>query len=167
MQQLLATAASARLESLDLGCCGRGFTDASALALSAAPPGGLPALRRLALQGAYNLSDGALLALLERAPGLLRLAVPQASKFDGTLVSRLPALLPGLQELDLAGEAGGSRGGRVSRGRRMGNKCGEAGDLPGRRACGWSRAVAVLGGMAVGMFVATGFGWWKREGWLG
>lgn len=106
MQQLLATAASARLERLDLGFCGRGLTDASARALAASPgvaPGGLPALASLELGGAYNLTDAALGELLEKATALKRLALPQASKLDGSLIARLPALLPGLQELDIAG----------------------------------------------------------------
>jgi len=104
MQQLLTTAASAPLERLDLGCCGRGFTDATArAALAAVAPRGLPALTSLQLQGAYNLTDAALIELLEAAPKLRRLAVAQGSKFDGGFVERLPALLPGLEELDLAG----------------------------------------------------------------
>ncbi len=109
MQQLLTTAASARLERLELGCCGRGFTDqTSAAVLAARPPSAanapaFPALTSLRLQGAYNLTDAALVDLLEAAPKLRRLAVGQGSKFDGGFVGKLPALLPGLEELDLAG----------------------------------------------------------------
>ncbi|GBF91694.1 hypothetical protein Rsub_03998 [Raphidocelis subcapitata] len=103
MIQLLTTACSARLERLDLGCCGRGFTDASARALAAAAgDAGLPALASLALQGAYNFTDAALFELLAAAPALRRLAVPQGSKFGGGFVERLPALLPRLEELDLS-----------------------------------------------------------------
>lgn len=110
MQQLLTAAASARLERLELGCCGRGFTDAAARALAAAAPGGrLPALRSLELYGAYNLTDSALSDLIAAAPGLVKLALPQASKLDGSLVSRLPGLLPKLEELDL-GECRGVPG---------------------------------------------------------
>lgn len=129
MQKLLLTACSARLERLELGCCGRGLTDATARAIIAAAAergaasaasgnggsaggsgsggGGdascaLPALRTLALQGAYNLSDGTLCDLLRLCPGLRRLGLPQGSKLDGSLLLRLPELAPCLEEIDLS-----------------------------------------------------------------
>ncbi|KAI8464772.1 MAG: hypothetical protein J3K34DRAFT_525945 [Monoraphidium minutum] len=103
MTQLVTTAASVRLERLELGCCGRGFSDAAARGLAAAAPaGGLAGLASIGLEAAYNLGDDALGALLAAAPRASRLALPQASKLGGGLVARLPALLPGLRELDLA-----------------------------------------------------------------
>jgi hypothetical protein len=70
-----------RLERLELGNCGRGFTDEAAAALAAVGP--LQQLRVLRLGGAYKLNDGGLLALLQVAPGLQELAVPSASRLTG------------------------------------------------------------------------------------
>ena len=102
MARLLTTAASARLERLELGCCGRGFTDAAARALLEAAPA-LPALAALRLQGAYNLTSGALCSVLAAASSSLRrLSLAQGSKIDGAVVERLPDLAPHLEELDLS-----------------------------------------------------------------
>jgi hypothetical protein len=73
-----------RLERLELGSCGRGFTDEAAAALAEAGP--LQQLRVLRLGGAYKLNDAGLLALLQAAPGLQELAVPSASRLTGALV---------------------------------------------------------------------------------
>jgi DNA repair protein RAD7 len=70
-----------RLERLELGNCGRGFTDEAAAALAAAGP--LQQLRVLRLGGAYKLNDGGLLQLLQAAPGLQGLSVPSASRLTG------------------------------------------------------------------------------------
>jgi hypothetical protein len=72
-----------RLERLELGNCGRGFTDEAAAALAEAGP--LQQLRVLRLGGAYKLNDAGLLALLQAAPGLQELAVPSASRLTGAL----------------------------------------------------------------------------------
>lgn len=70
-----------RLERLELGSCGRGFTDAAAAALAAVGP--LQQLSVLRLGGAYKLGDGGLLKLLEACPNLRELAVPDASRLTG------------------------------------------------------------------------------------
>jgi TolA-binding protein len=74
-----------RLERLELGNCGRGFTDEAAAALAEAGP--LQQLRVLLLGGAYKLNDAGLLPLLQAAPGLQELAVPSASRLTGALSS--------------------------------------------------------------------------------
>jgi DNA repair protein RAD7 len=80
-----------RLERLELGNCGRGFTDEAAAVLAEAGP--LQQLRVLRLGGAYKLNDAGLLALLQAAPGLQELAVPCASRLTGALSCRVPSLL--------------------------------------------------------------------------
>lgn len=70
-----------RIERLELGNCGRGFTDEAAAALAGAGP--LQQLRVLRLGGAYKLNDTGLLELLQAAPGLQELAVPSASRLTG------------------------------------------------------------------------------------
>ncbi|KAF6264728.1 hypothetical protein COO60DRAFT_17560 [Scenedesmus sp. NREL 46B-D3] len=89
-----------RLERLELGNCGRGFTDEAAAALAGAGP--LQQLRVLRLGGAYKLNDAGLLALLQASPGLQELTVPSASRLTGSFLCRLPAAAPQLCVLELS-----------------------------------------------------------------
>lgn len=95
MEELVLDAASAQLERLELGMCGRGFTDAVARALAAY--GGCSALQSLRLAGAYRLSDAGLAALLPRLPALTALALPQCSRLEGAVIEQLPSLAPQLR----------------------------------------------------------------------
>lgn len=70
-----------RLERLELGFCGRGFTEKAAAVLAAAGP--LQQLRVMRLGGAYALGDDALVAVVAAAPELQELAVPSASRLTG------------------------------------------------------------------------------------
>lgn len=69
---------SRRLQSLDLGMCGRCLTDTVAIQTGAFGP--FPALAELRLAGAYRLGDAGLAALLRAAPNLRLLAVTQAPR---------------------------------------------------------------------------------------
>eukprot|EP00879_Flechtneria_rotunda_P026293 GHRR01028028.1.p1 GENE.GHRR01028028.1~~GHRR01028028.1.p1 ORF type:complete len:517 (+),score=163.65 GHRR01028028.1:303-1853(+) len=89
-----------RLERLELGHCGRGFTDGAAAALAAAGP--FQHLTVLRLGGAYKLTDQGILKVLEAAPMLKELAVPSASRLTGACLDRLPAVAPQLCSLDLS-----------------------------------------------------------------
>lgn len=104
MEDTAKRVASDRLERLELGSCGRGFTDAAAAAL--ASKGALYRLNSLVLGGAYRLSDSGLTGLLRHCPALQRLSLPSAPKLSAATVEALPALLPGLRQLDLRGCGG-------------------------------------------------------------
>ena len=84
---------SCRLERLELGTCGRGFGDVAAAAMAARGP--LPVLRSLRLGGAYRLRDGDLALLLERAPNLEQLRLPQCSLLQDAAC--LPRLCPSIR----------------------------------------------------------------------
>jgi hypothetical protein len=177
MVQLMQEGCSARLERLDLGCCGRGFGEAAAKVgggsnqlvgkdvwvggweggsaaanvcgscglreavgrwlmwrgslgrthftvsapapLAAAPHAGrsralqvvaqagpLDSLECLRLHGAYRLPDGAVGDLLEAAPRLRVLALPDCPRLAQAALGALPRLAAGLRELDLGGARG-------------------------------------------------------------
>jgi hypothetical protein len=99
-------AATPRLEKLHLEQCGRGMTDATAVALASTGP--LPSLKVLRLSGAYRLTDHGLQGLLGCASheSLVELALARCSRVQGPAVEALPALATGLKVLDLT-EVGG------------------------------------------------------------
>ena len=90
---MLERSRSCRLERLELGTCGRGFGDVAAAAMAARGP--LPGLRSLRLGGAYRLRDGDLAQLLERAPNLEQLRLPQCSLLQDAAC--LPRLCPSIR----------------------------------------------------------------------
>ncbi|CAK0785667.1 hypothetical protein CVIRNUC_008878 [Coccomyxa viridis] len=98
LSEALAQCASPRLERLELGTCGRGFGDIAAAAMAARGP--LPGLRSLRLGGAYRLRDADLAQLLERAPALEQLRLPQCSLLQDAAC--LPRLCPKIRILDLS-----------------------------------------------------------------
>lgn len=97
----LLEACTPKLERLELGLCGRGFTDS--VAREAAARGGFSGLKSLRLSGAYRLGDDSILALLSRVPGLQTLALPHCSRVEGSFLESLPRLLPQLRTLDVSG----------------------------------------------------------------
>lgn len=81
-----------RLERLELGMCGRGFSDAVAAAM--VKGGELAALRALTLGGAYRVTDADLGRLLAAAPRLAELRLPQCSRLqDAAAIARLTPCL--------------------------------------------------------------------------
>lgn len=79
-----------------MNVCGRGFGDAAAFAL-ASNRTQLANLLVLRLGGAYRLTDSGLQRLLEAAPQLIELHLPQCSRIQGAALEHLPRLTPNLR----------------------------------------------------------------------
>ena len=92
-------AATSKLESLDLGLCGRGLTDK--VAAEIAHGGVLSSLKSLRLSGAYRLSDEGLMHVLRKAPNLSSLSIPQCSRIEGPAIEALPQLVGKLRHLNI------------------------------------------------------------------
>jgi len=100
----LRLALGPRLERLELERCGRGLVDAWAdVGPGEEPPALAPHLRSLRATGAYTLTDEGLASLLRHAPGLKRLAVPEAARIGPGLLASLPETCPDLEDLDVSG----------------------------------------------------------------
>lgn len=96
---LLLEAATPRLRRLELGMCGRGFSDHVATSLSKTQLGSLV---HLDLTGAYRVTDSGLKALLKATPQLECLTLADACRLQ-EVVGELPEACPLLQRLDLTG----------------------------------------------------------------
>jgi DNA repair protein RAD7 len=88
------------LRTLSLGLCGRGMSDDVAKRLAEEAVFG--SLETLELRGAYRLTDAACELLIARARNLRHLVLSQCSRIDGTVIAKLPKLVPELKSLDLS-----------------------------------------------------------------
>ena len=88
------------LRTLELGFCGRGFTDSVAKAL--AEQGLLSSLETLKIGSAYQLTDHGCLALLKRTKCLKTLSLYKCSRIEGDVIGLLPEVTPHITCLDIA-----------------------------------------------------------------
>ena len=88
------------LRTPSLGLCGRGMSDDVAKHLAQEAVFG--SLETLKLGGAYRLTDAACEFLLARATNVRHLALSQCSRIEGTVIAKLPNLVPELKSLDLS-----------------------------------------------------------------
>ena len=88
------------LRTLSLGLCGRGMSDDVAKRLAEGAVFG--SLEMLGLRGAYRLTDAACELVIARARNLRHLVLSQCSRIEGTVISKLPKLVPELKTLDLS-----------------------------------------------------------------
>ncbi|GJP67990.1 hypothetical protein CLOP_g24746 [Closterium sp. NIES-67] len=111
LKSALSTCNAANLELFHLSMCGRSLSDACLTTTLLHSPTTLPALRSLALQGAYRLSDASLPPLALAAPALAHLSLlhcpllssPAVSTLISSLSSSLNTLrLDGCCQLDAA-----------------------------------------------------------------
>uniref|UniRef100_A0A7S0WKY4 F-box/LRR-repeat protein 15-like leucin rich repeat domain-containing protein n=1 Tax=Chlamydomonas leiostraca TaxID=1034604 RepID=A0A7S0WKY4_9CHLO len=121
LTELVAECATPKLEVLELGFCGRGFTDGTAGALAKAahalPPvdtgpstskhaqasKGALNVRRLLLGGVYRLSDEGVEQVLGVTPHVEYLSITDGSRIDGAMLHNLRTLTPALRNLNLSG----------------------------------------------------------------
>lgn len=89
LTKLIAECSTTNLEVLQLGMCGRAFSDRLLQATFACSSAGLPCLTCLSLKGAYRLSDVGLRSLVQMAPLLSSVDLSQCSLLSEAGVNTL------------------------------------------------------------------------------
>lgn len=100
LEGLLQALESSSLQTLHMGLCGRGMTDAVAKSLT--EEACLSRLTHLVLGGAYRLTDAGCLMLLEKAHELQIFGIPKCSRIEGRVVEMLPEVAPKIHSLDIS-----------------------------------------------------------------
>lgn len=102
LTKLIAECSTTNLEVLQLGMCGRAFSDRLLQATFVRPSVSLPCLTCLSLKGAYRLSDVGLSSLVKMAPLLSSVDLSQCSLLSEAGINTLAdSLAPVLKELRL------------------------------------------------------------------
>lgn len=100
LEGLLQALESSSLETLHMGLCGRGMTDAVAKSLT--EEACLSRLGHIVLGGAYRLTDAGCLMLLEKARELQIFGIPKCSRIEGKVIEMLPEVAPKIHTLDIS-----------------------------------------------------------------